>query len=192
MAFTRFHDDPCRIKKQLQESTDSGRYMLNKPGWGDKPCFMNDPQIRMQQWGGNLRTNTINLESDLMGLTRPLTHDCDKNNYAKQAVTSDKMEYPECNPLTDESRVTNPAWWYRDLEQNHRYILPLDPQENTCIPFQNNLSTRILEKDHFVADVPCVASNDESILASNAFTGFGNNNNVNNCIKTQTCGKIQK
>lgn len=192
MAFTRFHDDPCRIKKQLQESTDSGRYMLNKPGWGDKPCFMNDPQIRMQQWGGNLRTNTINLESDLMGLTRPLTHDCDKNNYAKQAVTSDKMEYPECNPLTDESRVTNPAWWYRDLEQNHRYILPLDPQENTCIPFQNNLSTRILEKDHFIADAPCVPSNGESILASTAFTGFGNNNNVNNCIKTQTCGKIQR
>jgi hypothetical protein len=54
--------------------------------------------------------------------------------------------------------VTNPAWWYRDLEQNHNYILPLNPQENTCIPFQNNLNTRILEKDYFVAKVPCVAS----------------------------------
>ena len=28
----RFHDDPCRINKQLQESTDPGRYMLNVPG----------------------------------------------------------------------------------------------------------------------------------------------------------------
>ena len=43
---------------------------------------------------------------------------------------------------------------YKDLEQNHRYILFLDPQENTCIPFQNNLSTRILEKDNFVAKEP--------------------------------------
>jgi hypothetical protein len=192
MAFTRFHDDPCRIKKQLQEATGAGRYILNKPGWGDKPCFMSDPQIRMQQWGGNLRTNALDLESDLMGLTRPLTHDCDKNNFQKQSVSSEKMVYPECNPLTDESRVTNPAWWYRDLEQNHRYILPLNPQENTCIPFQNNLNTRILEKDYFVAEAPCIESNNNDVLASSAFTGFGSNVNVNNCSTTQTCGTITK
>ena len=29
MSFTRFHDDPCRIEKQLQESTGTGKYMLN-------------------------------------------------------------------------------------------------------------------------------------------------------------------
>ena len=101
------------------------------------------------------------------------------------------MVYPECNPLTDESRVTNPAWWYRDLEQNHRYILPLNPQENTCIPFQNNLSTRILEKDHFIADAPCIEPNNNDVLASSAFTGFGSNVNVNNCSTMQTCGTIK-
>jgi len=69
MSFTRFNDDPCRIKKQNQEATGPGRYMLNKPGWGDKPCFMDDPHIRMEQWGANLRTDSINLESDLMGLS---------------------------------------------------------------------------------------------------------------------------
>ena len=30
MAFTRFHDDPARIKKQLQESTDPGRWLSLK------------------------------------------------------------------------------------------------------------------------------------------------------------------
>ena len=49
MAFTRFHDDPCRIEKQLQETTGIGRYMLNVPGNGDKPMFMDDPFIRMQK-----------------------------------------------------------------------------------------------------------------------------------------------
>mgnify|MGYP005660732585 FL=1 len=53
MAFTRFHDDPCRIKKQLQESTDIGRWILNVPGQGSKPDYMNDPHIRLQKWGGN-------------------------------------------------------------------------------------------------------------------------------------------
>ena len=75
MAFTRFHDDSCRITKQLQEDTDQGRYMINVPGNGLTPSYMEDPYIRMQKWGANLQSNTINLESDLMGLTRPLTLD---------------------------------------------------------------------------------------------------------------------
>ena len=156
MSFTRFHDDPCRIKKQLQESTGQGRYMVNKPGWGDKPCFMADPYVRMGQWGANLRTDTTNLESDLMGLTRTLTKDCEINNYKKSEVDSKKIEYPTCNPFTEQSRVTDPAWWYRDLEQVNWSILPLNPQENTCIPFQNNLNTRTLEKDNFITKVPCI------------------------------------
>jgi len=191
MSFTRFHDDPCRIKKQLQEITGPGRYMINKPGWGDKPCYMSDPYMRIQEWGGNLRTNTTNLESDLMGLTRTLTKDCDKNNYKTEAVKSNAITYSTCSTITDQSRVTDPAWMYRDLEQVKWDILPLNPQENTCKPFQNNLNTRLLEKDYFVADVPCIPSNNGSVLlSSSAFSGFGNNINVNNCTKTQTCGEI--
>jgi hypothetical protein len=189
MAFTRFHDDPCRIKKQLQETTGAGRYMLNKPGWGESPCFMDDPHIRMEQWGANLQTNTINLESDLLGLTRPLTKDCESNNFKTAEVKTTPIQYPKCDPFTEQSRVTNPAWWYRDLEQNHNYILPLDPQENTCIPFQNNLSSRILEKDNFVAKIPCIGGQSNSnVLASNAFMGYGSGSNVNNCSTTRTCG----
>ena len=155
MAFTRFHDDPCRINKQLQESTGLGRYMLNVPGNGSKPLYMDDPFIRMQKWGGNLMTNTINLESDLFGLSRNMNRDDIKTNeYTLHSVKTQKQEYQSVNPYTDQSRATHPAWEYRDLEQTKNYILPLDPQENTCITFQNNLSTRILEKDFFVAKAP--------------------------------------
>jgi hypothetical protein len=157
MAFTRFHDDPCRIQKQLQQTTGIGRYMLNVPGNGDKPYYTEDPFIRMQKWGGNLMTNTINLESDLRGLTRNLTRDCvNTNEYKVNAAPSKKIEYPTLNPTTDQSRATHPAWLYRDLEQVDWYYLPLNPQENTCIPFQNNISTRIAEKDAFVAQAPCL------------------------------------
>jgi hypothetical protein len=55
----------------------------------------------------------------------------------------------------EQPRATDPAWTARDLEQSHFYYLPLNPQENVCIPFQNNLSTRILEKDYWV---PCPSS----------------------------------
>jgi hypothetical protein len=159
MAFTRFHDDPCRIKKQLQESTGAGRYMLNVPGNGDKPTFMEDPFIRMQKWGANLMTNTINLESDLRGLTRSMNRDCrDENEYTSKAVKSSQIQYPSMNPVTEQPRATHPAWTARDLEQVNWYILPLDPQENTCFPFQNNLSTRILNKDSFVSKTPCLTN----------------------------------
>mgnify|MGYP003350318092 CR=1 FL=1 len=57
MAFTRFHDDPARIQKQLQQQTDQGRWVIDVPGNGDKPCFMLDPQIIPQKWGGNLFHN---------------------------------------------------------------------------------------------------------------------------------------
>ena len=187
MSFTRFHDDPCRIKKQLQESTGPGRYILNQPGWGDSPCYMEDPYVRMQQWGANLRTNTINLESDLIGLSRPLNRDCQSNNYLKTTVPNEAIQYPTCKSYTDQSRVTDPAWRFRDLEQVNWAILPLNPQENTCIPFQYNLDTRLLEKDHFVAQAPCVKKNDNKPLYSKP---FANHSDVTNCIKTNNCGSV--
>ena len=96
--------------------------------------------------------------SDLIGITRPLSKYCDKNQYPnKGVVKSKRVKYPTCKEsITEQSRATHPAWMYKDLEQNHKYYLFLDPQENTCIPFQNNLSTRILEKDNFVAKEPCL------------------------------------
>lgn len=155
MAFTRFHDDPCRINKQLQESTGLGRYMLNVPGNGSKPLYMDDPFIRMQKWGGNLMTNTINVESDLLGLTRNYNRDdIETNDFRLNAVKSQRVTYEASNPSTDQSRATHPAWTFRDLEQTKQAILPLNPQENICYSFQNNLSTRILEKDIFVAKAP--------------------------------------
>jgi len=155
MAFTRFHDDPCRINKQLQESTGLGRYMLNVPGNGSTPLYMDDPYIRLQKWGGNLMTNTINLESDLFGLSRNANRDdIQSNDYRINSVKSRKVAYQSAAPSTDQSRATHPAWEYRDLEQTKWSLLPLNPQENTCLTFQNNLSTRILEKEVFVARAP--------------------------------------
>jgi len=49
--------------------------------------------------------------------------------------------------VTSQPRTTMPAFTARDLEQNHRYILPLNPQEHFMPTFPNNISTRILEKD---------------------------------------------
>ncbi len=161
MAFTRFHDDPCRIKKQLQQSTDVGRWILNVPGNGATPDYIADPQIRIQTWGANLMTNCVDLESELRGVNRQLSKDClGKDQYQRFNVATQRVSYPTNTSLyTEESRTIMPAWTARDLEQVDWYDLPLNPQENTCLPFQNNVSTRILEKDYFVAKLPCETNN---------------------------------
>lgn len=182
MSFTRFHDDPCRIAKQLQESTGPGRYMVDVPGNGAKPCFMEDPFVRLQKWGANLQTNTINLESELLGLGRNLNRDCQSvNRYDLKTVDSKKVQYPSCQPFTDQTRASNPAWTVRDIEQNNWEYLPLDPQENVCIPFQNNLNTRLLESDYFVPELPqCLSTEPGPLYAGNMING--------GCVDRGTCG----
>jgi len=164
MANTRFKYDDARTIKALQQATDPGRWILNVPGNGANPYYMEDPYIIPQKWGGNLRTNTINLESELRGVNRQLGRDClGKDDYKSYNVESKAIQSPSCSTLTTEqSRATNPAWWYRDLEQPHWQYLPLNPQVNTCLPFQNNLSTRILEKDYYTPKRDCITDESKS------------------------------
>lgn len=151
MAFTRFNYDEGRTKKLLQESTDPGRYVLNVPGPGASLDYVSDPHIRLTKWGGNLRSNTTQLESDLKGLTRQPTRDNIKlNQYQHKAAYTSPL-YVSTNPdlTTGQSRTTHPAWRYRGHQRESWSYLPLNPQEHVCIPFQNNLSSRLLEKDYY-------------------------------------------
>lgn len=193
MAFTRFKYDNCRTKKSLQQATDPGRWILNVPGNGDKPCYMEDPQIIPQKWGANLRTNTINLESDLRGVNRNLSRDClGKNEYQKYYVPNQAIQYPTCSQLTTEqSRATNPAWWYRDLEQNNFEYPPLNPQVNVCVPFQSNLNTRILEKDYFTPKRDCVLNETKNMLPTSYNLIRGNYvGGPTSCTQTNSCQSI--
>ena len=169
MAFTRFHDDPCRIRKQLQQQTDQGRWIIDVPGNGDKPCFALDPQIIPQKWGANLWTNSTDIQSSLLGIDRNLNRDipnglnCSINPYKKLTIDSAPISYPVCDKFltTDQSRAIMPAWTARDLQQNHAYILPKNPQANTEMPFGNYIDTRILEKNHFKRGFECIPLNDQ-------------------------------
>ena len=158
MAFTRFHDDPCRVQKYLEESSNVGKYILNTPGNGDKPYFINDPYVKIQNWGANLSNNQSLLESDLFGLTRKLNRDnLEKNvyqNYIKKNNLYNVNSYPiNDEEITSQSRATHPAWSYREADSinypNNFDFLHLDPQYQTNIPFNNNISTRIIEKDYY-------------------------------------------
>lgn len=162
MAFTRFYDDPCRIQKYLEETTNIGNYSLNVPGNGEKPILINDPHINMQKWGANLSQNKTDLESELHLLHRKLNKDSIiENNYVDYLNTNplySQNSYSINNEeITAQSRATHPAWIYREINHfaseqaipNNFNYLHLDPQENICIPFHNNISSRIVQKDYY-------------------------------------------
>ena len=157
MSFTRFHDDPNRIKKQIDESSFAGRYMLNTPGQGMNLPFSEDPQIRLQKWGANLQTNTVNLESDLHGLSRKQNRDnITLNLYTKSQPSSSKPNYRNEQPYVEESRASHSAWMYKDLEQTRWEQPLLNPLNGLDKQFVDNIQTRVIEKDNFIPKIPMV------------------------------------
>jgi hypothetical protein len=118
-------------------------YYFNTPGNGDKPPFMEDPNIILQKWGANLHNNRVQVESELLGMHYNLTRDTQERKFSSTPIS-----YPSYKKeVTSQPRTIMPAFTARDLEQNHRYILPLNPQEHYMPTFPNNISTRILEKN---------------------------------------------
>ena len=155
MSFTRFSSDPARIKKSLDQTTFTARYMLDKPGPGMQMGFWEDPQIRMQGWGANLCENYLNLESDLLGLSRKMNRDLvDINDHKKHAAFAPPMAWGVSAPFVDESRASCPAFLFRSIE-NTRWENPiLNPQNGLEKGFNENIQTRILEKDNFISTYP--------------------------------------
>jgi hypothetical protein len=74
----------------------------------------------------------------------------------------------------------------KDLEQVDWYYLPLDPQENVCMPFQNNINTRVLEKDYFVRKFDC-----QAMHVPGSYAVQNNRNGPVTCSGTNSCSTIK-
>ena len=150
MSFTRLYNDPSITRDHVKQSTFAGKYALNTPGPGIQLPFMEDPNIRLQKWGANMMSNTVNIENDLKGMTRILNRDyIEKNNYMALATRGNLESYPVEKCFVDETRNSNPAWSLRCID-NIRWDFPIvNPQANLEKTFHNNIQTRILEKDNY-------------------------------------------
>lgn len=161
MSFTRYNYDDLRTAKLLQESTGPCRYVLNVPGPAKTTQYIGDPQVRLQGFAANNQYvkngHPIDIDSDLKGITR-LLKGGERNLYPnKGVVQSQPIKYRENNnTMMKQTRVTHPAREYRHLEQTLVQPLLLNPQENVCFHFENNLNTRLLERDSHVPKLPCL------------------------------------
>lgn len=150
MAFTRFHDDVCRINKYVEESTGPGRYIFGTPGPGSHVPFETNPYYRLQMYGANITTNSTNVESDLLGLTRNLSHDC--LNYKTRAVQYKNIsrDLGVQHSNVEESRSVLPAYLIldKDITKYNFDHLHRDPQVGAkSNMFFNNNSSRVQTKE---------------------------------------------
>ena len=152
MSFTRFNYDEARSFKKMIESTGPGRYCLNTPDVIPKgsnlPLYCNDPHIRLQGWGANLREseNKIDIDSYLLGYYNFNTHDYKSNPDIKTI----KLETTDTPQYTDESKATHPPREYKTVEVNRFQYLYEDPQRHYNMPFANNIDSRDIAKKEYL------------------------------------------
>jgi hypothetical protein len=95
--------------------------------------------------------------------------------------------------MVEESRASNPAWTYKDLEQS-RWDYPLiNPQANLEKQFHENVQTRILEKDNFKPSIPVIGMNSDGSRSLEYYlTGksmcLGEGSEIDNGLPNINCG----
>ena len=141
MSFTRFSSDDARQQKQLEESVYTGIYHLNTPG--TSLSYVEDPHIRLQKWGANLRSNTCNLEGELKGYNKPLS----RHTLPNTKVYTKETRHKSTTFNISETLSTHPSWHYREVTQHRNQHLLDDPQRHIFEPFE--VDVRRLEKDNF-------------------------------------------
>ena len=147
---TRIRNDVLRLKKENEISTFEGRYNLNVPGPGLDVKFNTDPQVRLQKSGGNLMTDRVGLENNLMCRVKHISRDyLERDDYRKNKIESKKINYG----VTDENHVLEsrsdlPAWTFRGMDQRYERFdeLWINPQNNIERDFNHNIQTRLMEK----------------------------------------------
>ena len=104
--FTRTKDMRSRINFDLDVLSQNNNYIFGQPGTGPNPEYISNPEIRLEKWGGNLRTNAIDLESHLKGIGNPIT----KSNINPRAPLSHKINYPHyTKDISSHSRISHPV-----------------------------------------------------------------------------------
>jgi hypothetical protein len=152
MSFNRLNYDDCTYKHDLKQSVGPGDYMLNKPTIECKACFPKDPQVNVQLKGAaecSLYEARIDVSSDLLGITRKASNCPTRKFMPPGEKACETIPLKDCISLPNEdTRISNPPCTLRSTGWNRWEWLCQNPQEKALIPFDYNISNRIVVKDN--------------------------------------------
>lgn len=152
MSFERTQYDPCTYKYDLSQSMRVGNYAFETPTVHCGNCFFPDPYIRVQRGGGGAAVcapaHLTDVDSELMGLNRRYSR-CPEEQ-GPSGFSCETTPPPDCTSalFTEATRLSNPPCTLRCTGWNRWAWLHHDPQEHSLLPFQTNISNRIIVKDN--------------------------------------------
>lgn len=164
MSFERLNYDACSYEQKLKESIGPGMYQLGSPANDCTACSQDvpsDPYMRWQSWGPGFCSpgSTVDTSSELLGITRKASK-CSSEQYLPgqaappgQCVARGRTG-PECAVQTEPTRVSNPPCTLKGTGNNRWEWLCWNPQDRAIIPFEWNVSNRIVVKDNHAPCLP--------------------------------------
>lgn len=166
MASASLNTDSCSYQEQLRRSIGPGMYMLGTPAndCGGNSCKRDvsaDPYLRYQAWGPGTCAPGAAVDdgSELRGLNYKSSK-CSADSYlpgkyksANACAVPGNTDPRACVAPTENTRLSNPPCTLRGTGWNRWEWLCWDPQERATIPFEWNVSYRIVAKDNHT---PCI------------------------------------
>ena len=183
MSFTNLSYDKGAYSKELKQSTGPGIYQLNEPPVSCHQCYPFPVTVRLQRQGDSLfkNKNLIDVDSELLGITRKSSLDpkkkfnpscvgvdCNTGQPCGQGVVGqcsglkpgqmvgdeNLVNLPDCFIPAEDTRLSNPACNLRGTGWNRWEWLCKNPQDRVEIPFDYNISNRLLVKDNHRPCIP--------------------------------------
>jgi hypothetical protein len=168
MSLSSLNNDPCTYKTNLHQSVGIGNYYTGQPRQDCQNCFPEDSQfiIGSKNIGpiehgisGSTCTDPglMDMSNELLGLTRPSTN-CPKGHYQKKPANKTDCKLQNRNSCqmvrTEDTRLSNPPCTLRGTGWNRWEWLCNNPQDNVTMPFDYNISNRIVVKDNHRPVIP--------------------------------------
>lgn len=152
MSFSRLNYDDGTYKTNLRQSVGVGDYMLNTPVSDCRKCFPNDPMIMAQFSGVSTCADKplVDVDSEMLNITRRASK-CPAESYTPDGGKFCKLSHTPVNcpqmPRED-TRISNPPCTLRSTGWNRWEWLCQDPQAKALMPFDYNISYRLIAKDN--------------------------------------------
>jgi len=163
MSFNRLDYDTCAYKQELSESIGPCEYQLATPHIACEDCFTADPQLIMQRAGASVAKTMpmIDVDSELMNITRKLSN-CSSDEFIpkfnQKGDIDNNLEmhdFRDCSiPTRENTRLSNPSCNLRGTGFNRWEWLCNNPQERALMPFDTNVSNRLVVKDNHRPVIP--------------------------------------
>lgn len=149
MSFNRLNYDRDAYEQELKQSVGNGNYALATPVTDCGACF---PQDNLATHDMNttvcMNQTLVDVSSELYGLNRRLSK-APGDKYLPDPSFCQTARLKDCNAIhAEDTRLSNPPITLRGTGWNRFEWLCMDPQKKALVPFDRNISNRIIAKDN--------------------------------------------